>query len=102
MRKTANVRDKRPKSVQPAAKADLREIRATPDRATAEAAMAMSTEKQGAKYDKAVTRLVKDRDLLLTFYDVPAEHRDHLRTSNPIESMFAIVPHRTMRTRSAL
>jgi putative transposase len=100
--KTVNVVDKLPKSVQPAAKADLREIWAAPDRATAEAAIATFAEKYGAKYEKAVTCLVKDRDALLTFYDFPAEHWDHLRTSNPIESVFATVRHRTVRTKGAL
>lgn len=100
--KTANVLDKLPKSVQPAAKLDLREICKAPDRATAEAAIATFADKYGAKYDKAVTCLVKDRDALLTFYDFPAEHWDHLRTSNPIESVFATVRHRTVRTKGAL
>ena len=100
--KTANVLDKLPKSVQPAAKFNLREIWAAPDRATAEAAVATFANKYAAKYDKAVTCLVKDRDALLTFYDFPAEHWDHLRTSNPIESVFATVRHRTVRTKGAL
>ena len=100
--KTVNVLDKLPKSVQPAAKADLREIWTAPDRTTAEAAIASFAEKYGAKYEKAVTCLVKDRDALLTFYDFPAEHWDHLRTSNPIESVFATVRHRTVRTKGAL
>jgi putative transposase len=100
--KTVNVMDKLPKSVQPAAKQDLREIWQAPDRATAEAAMATFAEKYGAKYEKAVTCLTKDRDALLTFYDFPAEHWDHLRTSNPIESVFATVRHRTVRTKGAL
>ena len=100
--KTANILDKMPKSVQPAAKSDLREVWAAPDRATAEAAVATFAEKYGAKYEKAVTCLVKDRDALLTFYDFPAEHWDHLRTSNPIESVFATVRHRTVRTKGAL
>ena len=100
--KTVNVLDKLPKSVQPAAKADLREIWTAPDRATAEMATATFVEKYGAKYDRAVTCLVKDRDALLTFYDFPAEHWDHLRTSNPIESVFATVRHRTVRTKGAL
>jgi putative transposase len=100
--KTANVLDKLPKSVQPAAKFDLREIWAAPDRATAEAAIATFAEKYGAKYDKAVICLMKDRNALLTFYDFPAEHWDHLRTSNPIESVFATVRHRTVRTKGAL
>jgi transposase-like protein len=100
--KTANVLDKLPKSIQPAAKTDLREIWAAADRATAEAAIDTFAEKYGAKYEKAVTCLVKDRDTLLTFYDFPAEHWDHLRTSNPIESVFATVRHRTMRIKGAL
>src|SRR6185312_8586016 len=100
--KTANVLDKLPKSVQPAAKADLREIWTAPDRATAETAVAVFAEKYGPKYEKAVTCLVKDRDALLTFYDFPAEHWDHLRTSNPIESVFATVRHRTVRIKGAL
>jgi transposase-like protein len=99
--KTANVLDKLPKSVQPAAKADLREIWTAPDRATA-AAIATFAEKYGAKYEKAVICLVKDRDALLTFYDFPAEHWDHIRTSNPIESVFATVRHRTVRIKGAL
>jgi putative transposase len=76
--KTANVLDKLPKSVQPAAQADLREIWTAPDRATAEAAIASFAEKYGPKYEKAVTCLVKDRDALLTFYDFPAEHLGRL------------------------
>ncbi len=100
--KTANVLDKLPKSVQPAAKADLREIWTAPDRATAETAIATFAEKYGAKYEKAVTCLVKDRDALLTFYDFPAEPWDHIRTSNPIESVFATVRHRTVRIKGAL
>ena len=59
-------------------------------------------EKYGAKYERAVACLAKDRDTLLTFYDFPAEHWDHLRTANPIESVFATVRHRTVRTRGAL
>ena len=100
--KAANVVDKLPKSVQPAAKADLREIWQAPDRATAETAVMTFAEKYGAKYEKAVTCLLKDRDALLCFYDFPAEHWDHLRTSNPIESVFATVRHRTVRTKGAL
>ena len=100
--KTVNVLDKLPQSVQPAAKHDLREVWQAPDRVTAEAAVATFAEKYGAKYEKAVTCLTKDRDALLTFYDFPAEHWDHLRTSNPIESVFATVRHRTVRTKGAL
>ena len=100
--KTANVLDKMPKSIQLAAKADLREVWNAPDRATAETAIETFAEKYGAKYEKAVACLTKDRDALLAFYDFPAEHWDHLRTSNPIESVFATVRHRTVRTKGAL
>jgi putative transposase len=100
--KTANILDKLPTSVQPAAKRDLREIWQAPDRVTAETAVATFAEKYAAKYEKAVTCLLKDRDALLTFYDFPAEHWDHLRTSNPIESVFATVRLRTVRTKGAL
>jgi transposase-like protein len=100
--KAANVLDKMPRSVQPAAKADLREIWMAPDRRTAEAAIAIFVEKYAPKYQKAVACLVKDRDALLTFYAFPAEHWDHLRTANPIESVFATVRHRTVRTKGAL
>jgi hypothetical protein len=65
-------------------------------------AIAAFTEKYGAKYNRAVACLTKDRDALLTFYDFPAEHWDHLRTSNPIESVFATVRHRTARAKGAL
>jgi len=99
--KTANVLDKLPTSVQPAAKRDLRQIWTAPDRKSADAAMVLFAEKYQAKYDKAVTCLMKDRDVL-TFYNFPAEHWDHLRTANPIESVFATVRHRTVRTRGAL
>jgi putative transposase len=59
-------------------------------------------EKYGAQYAKAAACLTKDRNALLAFYDFPAEHWDHLRTSNPIESVFATVRHRTVRTKGAL
>ena len=62
----------------------------------------MFAEKYGAKYAKAVDCLTKDRETLLAFYDFPAEHWDHLRTSNPIESVFATVRHRTVRTKGSL
>jgi transposase-like protein len=60
------------------------------------------SDKYGAKYENAVTCLTKDREALLTFYDFPAEHWDHLRTGNLIESVFAMVRHRTVRTKGAL
>ena len=100
--KTANVLNKRPKSMQPTVKADLREIWQAETRAVAEAAMHTFAEKYGAKYEKAVTCLIKDRVALRAFYAFPAEHWDHLRTGNPIESVFATVRHRTVRTKGAL
>jgi putative transposase len=100
--KTANVLNKVPKSVQPAMKADLREISTAPDRKTAEATIAVFEKKYAAKYDKAVACLTKDRDALLAFFDFPAEHWAHLRTSNPVESVFATVRHRTVRVKGAL
>ncbi len=100
--KTANVLNKFPKSMQPAVKADLREIWQSGTRAAAEAAMNTFAEKYRAKYDKAAICLTKDRDALLAFYDFPADHWDHLRTGNPIESVFATVRHRTARTKGAL
>ena len=100
--KTANVLNKVPKSVQSAMKADLREIHGAPTRAAAEAALAVFVEKYGAKYARAAECLIKDREALLAFFDFPAEHWDHLRTSNPIESVFATVRHRTVRTKGAL
>ena len=59
-------------------------------------------EKYGAKYDKAVACLTRDREALMAYFDFPAEHWDHLRTANPIESVFATVRHRTIRTKGAL
>ena len=70
--------------------------------AAAEAAITAFAEKYAAKYAKAVACLAKDRDALLAFYDFPAEHWDNLRTANPIESVFATVRHRTVRTKGAL
>ena len=100
--KTANVLNKAPKSVQASMKADLREIHHAPSRAAADAAIEVFAQKYGARYAKAVECLAKDRQALLAFFDFPAEHWDHLRTSNPIESVFATVRHRTVRTRGAL
>jgi putative transposase len=100
--KTANVLNKVPKSVQPGMKADLREVYLAPSRAAAEGAIDVFAEKYRARYGKAVECLTKDRCNLLAFYDFPAEHWDHLRTTNPIESVFATVRHRTVRTKGSL
>jgi len=102
LHKIGNVLNKVVKSVQPAMKADLREIHGAPTRAAAEGAVDVFVEKYGAKYPRAAECLTKDQDALLAFYDFPAEHWDHLRTSNPIESVFATVRHRTVRTKGAL
>ena len=102
LHKTLNVLDKFPKSVQPNAHKDLHEIWLAPDQATAETAIAAFAEKYAPKYDKAVECLIKDRETLLTFFDFPADHWDHLRTTNPIESVFATVRHRTVRMKGAL
>ena len=71
-------------------------------RADADAAFDAFVETYGVKYDKAVECLIKDRSALLAFYDFPAEHWKHLRTSNPIESTFATVRHRTVRSKGCL
>jgi putative transposase len=88
--------------MQPAVTADLREVSRAQTRAAALAAVEVFKEKYGVKYERGVTCLTKDVDALLAFYDFPAEHWDHLRTSNPIESVFATVRHRTVRTKGAL
>ena len=100
--KTANILNKVARSVQVNMKSDLRDIYGAPTRAAAEMAINVFADKYGAKYDKAVACLTKDRETLLAFFDFPAEHWDHLRTSNPIESVFATVRHRTVRTKGAL
>ena len=100
--KTANVLNKLPKSRQTAAKAALHDIWMADGRAEAERAMNTFAAKYDAKYPQAVACLTKDRDALLAFYDFPAEHWRHIRTTNPIESVFATVRHRTVRTKGCL
>ncbi|MGC1610779.1 MAG: IS256 family transposase [Pseudolabrys sp.] len=100
--KTANVLNKVTLSVQTNMKKDLREIYLAPNRASAEVAINVFAEKYGAKYDKAVECLTKDSEALLALYEFPAEHWDHLRTTNPIESVFVTVRHRTVRTKGSL
>jgi len=99
--KTGNILNKLPRSVQPKAKADLHEIWMAETRAGAEKAFDLFIEKYKAKYPKAVECLAKDREVLLTFYDFPAEHWMHLRTTNPIESTFATVRLRHRRTKGS-
>ncbi len=100
--KTANVLNKLPKSIQPRAKQHLQEIWMAETRAAAEKAYDFFLEAYGPKYDKAAACLEKDRDVLLTFYDFPAEHWKHLRSTNPVESTFATVRHRTTKTKGCL
>jgi len=100
--KTANVLNKLPKSVQGKAKAHLQDIWMAETRADAESAFDFFLQAYGAKYDKAVECLAKDRDRMLTFYDFPAEHWKHVRSTNPIESTFATVRIRTTKTKGCL
>lgn len=97
--KTANVLDKLPKRLQPEAKEKLHQIWMAETRGDAEQAFDLFLETYKAKYPKATECLAKDRTVLLTFYDFPAEHWIHLRTTNPIESTFATVRLRHRRTK---
>ena len=97
--KTANVLNKMPKSIQAKAKAMLHDIWMAETRSQAQKAFGLFISTFQAKYPRAVECLLKDRDVLLTFYDFPAEHWVHLRTTNPIESTFATVRLRTARTK---
>jgi putative transposase len=97
--KTMNVLDKLPKGQQPAAKAMLHDIWMSATREDATKAFERFIEVYGTKWPRATECLVKDRAELLAFYDFPAEHWQHLRTSNPIESTFATVRLRTYRTK---
>jgi transposase-like protein len=100
--KTANVLNQMPKSLQAKAKGHLHDIWMAETRADAEAAFDYFIDAYGVKYHKATERLVKDRERLLTFYDFPAEHWKHIRTTNPIESSFATVRQRTVKTKNCL
>lgn len=100
--KMGNVLNALPKSQYGRAKNDLHAIWMAPTRKEAHAAFDHFVKHYGAKYPKAAEKLTKDRDALLAFYDFPAEHWAHLRTTNPIESTFATVRHRTTRTRNCV
>ena len=100
--KTANVLAKLPKSQHPKAKRALQDIWMAETKADAETAFDTFIEGYRVKYDKAAECLRKDRGALLAFYDFPAEHWKHLRTTNPIESTFATVRHRTIRSKGCL
>jgi len=97
--KTANVMNALPKSSQPAARGALAEIRDAEDRAHAEQAIERFAKDYEAKWPQAVEKIRKDQEALLAFFDFPAEHWVHLRTTNPIESTFATVRLRTKVTK---
>ena len=99
--KTANVLDSLPKRLQPEAKEKIHNIWMAATRAEADRAFDLFVATYEAKYPKATGCLSKDRDVLLTFYDFPAEHWIHLRTTNPIESTFATVRLRHRRTKGS-
>jgi transposase-like protein len=100
--KVKNVLNCFPKQMAPAVKSDLNDIQHAETRSEAESAMELFTEKYKLKYEKGVNCLTKDSEAMLAFFDFPADHWSHLRTSNPIESVFATVRHRTVRTKGAL
>ena len=100
--KTANILNKLPKSIQKKAKADIHNIWMAANKEEADQALNLFLEKYQIKYPKAALCLAKDRDELLAFYDFPAEHWKHIRTTNPIESTFATVRHRTKRSKGCL
>ena len=100
--KTANVLNKLPKSQQSKAKRALQEIWMAETKNDALMAFDAFVETWSIKYDRAVDCLIKDRDALLAFYEFPAEHWKHLRTTNVIESSFATVRHRTVRSKGCL
>lgn len=99
--KMGNVLDKLPKSQQAKAKSLLQEIWMSATRKEAYSAFDVFINEYHAKYPKAAECLLKDKEALLTFYDFPAEHWVHLRTTNPIESVFATVRHRTYKAKGA-
>jgi putative transposase len=100
--KTGNVLNAMSKSVRAKAKGHLHDIWQAETRVDAEAAFDFFVTTYGVKYDKAVAKLIKDRDALFAFYDLPTEHWKHIRTINPIESTFATVRHRTGKTKGCL
>jgi putative transposase len=100
--KTANVLNKLPKANQSKAKSALHQIWMADTKHAAHKALDTFVSAYAAKYPKAAACLAKDRDALLAFYDFPAEHWVHIRTTNPIESTFATVRHRTVKTRGCV
>jgi putative transposase len=102
MHKTGNVLNYLPKMVQPKAKQALHAIWQADTRAAAEQAFDLFIRTYAPKYPKAALCLQKDREELLVFYDFPAQHWQSLRTTNPIESTFGTIRHRTQRTKGCL
>jgi len=102
MHKTGNVLNYLPKSVQPKAKQAIHEIWMAEGRAEAEKAFDAFIDRFDAKYPKAVECLKKDRESLLAFYDFPAEHWIHIRTTNVIESSFATIRHRSKQAKGCV
>jgi transposase-like protein len=102
LHKTGNVLNTLPKSVQPKAKRALHDIWQAATREDAKRAFDQFIVTYEPKYPKATACLIKDRDALMTFYDFPATHWQHLRTTNPIESTFATIRHRTARTKGCV
>lgn len=100
--KTANILNKLPKSSQPKAKQALHDIWCAETKAEAEKAFDLFVQSYEAKYPKATECLLKDHEVLLTFYDYPAQHWQSIRTSNPIESTFGTIRHRTKRAKGCL
>ena len=100
--KTANVTGAMPKSLHDRAKSDLHVIWMAGTRKEAEAAFDLFVETYGTNFERAVGKLVKDRGELLSFYDFPAEHWKHIRTTNPVESVFSTLRNRTRETRGCL
>jgi transposase-like protein len=98
--KTANVLEKLPKSMQGKVKSSIRDIWMAPCKKEAEKAFDLALEQYSAKYPKAMDCLGKNRTEMLAFYDFPAEHWIHIRTSNPIESAFSTIRLRTAKMRN--
>ncbi len=97
--KTANILNKLPKSIQSHAKSKLHNIYMAPNKAMAELAYKEFISTYEAKYPKATHCLAKDKEVLFSFYDFPAEHWGHIRSTNAIESTFATIQHRTRQAR---
>lgn len=101
MHKTGNILNHVPKSIHGKVKSDIHNIWMAESKSDAKQAIKDFSDKYGAKYSKAVNCLIKDESSLLAFYDFPAEHWAHIRTTNAIESTFATLRHRTIKVKGA-